>query len=72
MLATRSQVVEASSAGCGMDTTRLKTSWAAEELGDEVPQYFSSHLSLNHPGQRPMFPIQMTGQRDKLVRALGT
>lgn len=33
--------------------------------------FFYSHLFLSHPELRKMFPIQMTGQRDKLVAALG-
>ena len=31
----------------------------------------STHLFLSHPEVRSMFPIQMSGQRDKLVTALG-
>jgi len=55
-----------------MDTVALKTSWAdVAAHGDEVPLYFYSHLFLSHPDLRQMFPIQMTGQRDKLVTALG-
>ena len=55
-----------------MDTAALKASWTqAKALGDEVPQYFYAHLFLTHPELRPMFPIRMTGQREKLVGALG-
>jgi NAD(P)H-flavin reductase len=55
-----------------MDTVALKGSWAqAAALGDEVPSYFYAHLFLTHPELRPMFPIRMSGQRDKLVAALG-
>lgn len=39
--------------------------------GDEVPLYFYSHLFLSHPELREMFPIAMSGQRDRLVTALG-
>ena len=55
-----------------MDTSALKASWAVvTAANDKVPQYFYSHLFLSHPELRPMFPIQMTGQRDKFVTALG-
>jgi NAD(P)H-flavin reductase/hemoglobin-like flavoprotein len=40
--------------------------------GDEVPLYFYSHLFLSHPELRELFPISMSGQRDRLVAALGT
>src|SRR3712207_7139108 len=55
-----------------MDTAALKGSWASVAAsGDDVPLYFYSHLFLQHPEIRSMFPIQMSGQRDKLVAALG-
>jgi hemoglobin-like flavoprotein len=55
-----------------MDTAALKGSWAkVAAAGDGVPLYFYSHLFLSHPEVRSMFPIQMSGQRDKLVAALG-
>jgi len=55
-----------------MDTAALKDSWElVAKSGDEVPLYFYSHLFLSRPDLRPMFPISMTGQRDKLVGALG-
>jgi NAD(P)H-flavin reductase/hemoglobin-like flavoprotein len=55
-----------------MDTAALKASWAnVAAAGDDVPLYFYSHLFLSHPEVRGMFPIQMSGQRDKLVAALG-
>jgi len=55
-----------------MDTGALKVSWAkVAAAGDDVPLYFYSHLFLSHPEVRSMFPIQMSGQRDKLVAALG-
>ena len=51
-----------------MDTAALRGSWAkVVEAGDDVPLYFYSHLFLSHPEVRSMFPIQMSGQRDKLV-----
>ena len=55
-----------------MDTTALKSSWEqVAKCGDEVPLFFYSHLFLSHPELRAMFPIGMSGQRDKLVGALG-
>jgi NAD(P)H-flavin reductase/hemoglobin-like flavoprotein len=55
-----------------MDTSALRDSWAVVTAAkDKVPQYFYSHLFVSHPELRSMFPIQMTGQRDKLVAALG-
>jgi NAD(P)H-flavin reductase/hemoglobin-like flavoprotein len=56
-----------------MDTASLKASWGnVTAAGDDVPLYFYSHLFLSHPELREMFPLQMTGQRDKLVAALGS
>ena len=56
-----------------MDTAALKGSWAkVAAAGDDVPLYFYSHLFLSHPEVRSMFPIRMSGQRDKLVAALGS
>jgi NAD(P)H-flavin reductase/hemoglobin-like flavoprotein len=55
-----------------MDTTALKDSWElVTKSGDDVPLYFYSHLFLSRPDLRSMFPIAMSGQRDKLVGALG-
>jgi NAD(P)H-flavin reductase len=55
-----------------MDIAGLRESWAmVAKSGDEVPQFFYSHLFLSHPEVREMFPISMSAQRDKLVRALG-
>jgi NAD(P)H-flavin reductase/hemoglobin-like flavoprotein len=55
-----------------MDTAALKDSWElVAKNGDDVPLYFYSHLFLTQPDLRSMFPISMTGQRDKLVGALG-
>lgn len=56
-----------------MDTSALKESWAVvAKSGDDVPMFFYSHLFVSHPELRPMFPVSMVGQRDKLVAALGT
>ncbi len=55
-----------------MDEQRLKESFArVAAYGDEVPLFFYSHLFLNHPETREMFPVSMAGQRDKLLNALG-
>lgn len=55
-----------------MDTAALKSSWEqVAKCGDDVPLFFYSHLFLSHPELRAMFPIAMSGQRDKLVGALG-
>ncbi|KAA1418309.1 oxidoreductase [Mumia zhuanghuii] len=55
-----------------MDAAALKESWAyVAKNGDDVPLFFYSHLFLSHPDVRSMFPISMSGQRDKLVAALG-
>jgi len=56
-----------------MDTSALRSSWASVvSAGDKMPQYFYSHLFVSHSELRSMFPVQMTGQRDKFVTALGT
>jgi len=55
-----------------VDEHRLKESFArVATYGDEVPLFFYSHLFLNHPETRDLFPVSMAGQRDKLVNALG-
>lgn len=55
-----------------VDEQRLKESFArVATYGDEVPLFFYSHLFLAHPETREMFPVSMTGQRDKLLHALG-
>lgn len=55
-----------------MDTARLKQSWnAVAAYGDQVPLHFYSTLFLSHPETRQMFPMNMAGQRDRLVTALG-
>jgi NAD(P)H-flavin reductase/hemoglobin-like flavoprotein len=58
--------------GGDIDTSALRASWAVVAAAkDKVPQYFYSHLFVSHPELRSMFPIQMSGQRDKFVAALG-
>lgn len=55
-----------------MDPERLKESFARVAMhGDEVALFFYSHLFLNHPDLREMFPISMSVQRDRLIGALG-
>ncbi|MFC9998119.1 globin domain-containing protein [Nocardia sp. NPDC127526] len=55
-----------------MNIEALQASWRqVERIGDEAVQYFYSHLFLAHPEVRDMFPIRMTGQRDKFFAALG-
>jgi NAD(P)H-flavin reductase len=55
-----------------MDVAALQDSWeTVAKSGDEVPLYFYSHLFLSHPELRELFPIAMSGQRDRLVTALG-
>lgn len=34
-----------------------------DEVGDEVPLFFYSHLFLSHPEVRQMFPVSMAAQR---------
>ena len=55
-----------------MDERRLKDSFArAAAHGDEVALFFYSHLFLDHPEVREMFPVSMVNQRDRLLTALG-
>ncbi|NAZ85670.1 oxidoreductase [Kineococcus sp. T90] len=55
-----------------MDIPAMRASFAkAAAAGDEAPLYFYSHLFLRHPEVRPMFPVSMVHQRDRLFRALG-
>ncbi|MFE9093291.1 globin domain-containing protein [Streptomyces sp. NPDC007264] len=54
------------------DSQALRDSFAlVGKSGDEVPRYFYSYLFLIAPEVRPMFPIAMGAQRDRLVAALG-
>lgn len=54
------------------DTQALRDSFAlVGKSGDEVPRYFYSYLFLIAPQVRPMFPVSMGTQRDRLVAALG-
>ncbi|SHL77081.1 globin domain-containing protein [Actinacidiphila paucisporea] len=54
------------------DSQALRDSFAlVGKSGDEVPRYFYSYLFLIAPQVRPMFPVAMGTQRDRLVGALG-
>ncbi|MBE1534759.1 globin domain-containing protein [Actinomadura algeriensis] len=56
-----------------MDSQRLKDNFAqVAQHGDTVALFFYADLFVRNPHLRDMFPIGMTGQRDKLLRALGT
>jgi NAD(P)H-flavin reductase len=56
-----------------VDTRRLQENFelVANAGGDEVGLWFYSHLFVNHPETRAMFPMSMGRQRDRLVSALG-
>ena len=60
-----------------IDTAALKASWERGRgrlrRSPAVLQFGTSIriLFLSHPEVRSMFPIQMSGQRDKLASALG-
>lgn len=55
-----------------MDAQRLKHSFdRVARQGDSVAMFFYSDLFVRNPHLRDMFPIGMSGQRDKLLRALG-
>ena len=55
-----------------MDAVTLQNSWdRVTKHGHAVPLYFYSHIFVSHPEVRSMFPLSMSGQRDKFVSALG-
>ena len=55
-----------------MDVDALRASWArVRARGDEAPALFYAMLFTMAPQLRPMFPIAMTAQRDRLLAALG-
>jgi NAD(P)H-flavin reductase/hemoglobin-like flavoprotein len=55
-----------------MDTAALQRSWdRVTKHGHAVPLFFYSHVFVSHPEVRSMFPLSMSGQRDKFVSALG-
>jgi NAD(P)H-flavin reductase/hemoglobin-like flavoprotein len=54
-----------------VDPAALKANFASVAThGDDVAMYFYSHLFLIRPEVRPMFPLAMTEQRDRLLGAL--
>lgn len=54
-----------------VDPAALKANFASVAThGDDVAMYFYSHLFLTRPEVRPMFPLAMTEQRDRLLGAL--
>ena len=56
-----------------VDTLRLQENfeYVARVGGEEVGLWFYSHLFVNHPETRSLFPMNMGRQRDRLVTALG-
>jgi len=55
-----------------MDAHALQRSWdQVTRHGEQVALYFYSHIFVSHPEVRAMFPLSMSGQRDKFVSALG-
>lgn len=54
-----------------MDVQRLRTNFAqVAQHGGEVALFFYSDLFVRNPHLRDMFPVGMSGQRDKLLAAL--
>lgn len=54
-----------------LDTAALKANFASVAAhGDDVAMYFYNYLFLTHPEVRPMFPLSMAEQRDRLLDAL--
>ncbi|MDG4791107.1 globin domain-containing protein [Micromonospora sp. WMMD1102] len=51
----------------------LKESWTlVEDRRDRVAGYFYARMFLSDPDLRTLFPVQMTGQRDRLLEAIVT
>ncbi len=51
----------------------LKESWTlVEEERDKIAGYFYARIFLSRPELRALFPVQMTGQRDRLLEAIVT
>jgi NAD(P)H-flavin reductase/hemoglobin-like flavoprotein len=51
----------------------LKESWVlVEEQREKVSGYLYAHMFLANPGLRDLFPVQMDGQRDRLLEAIVT
>lgn len=54
-----------------IDAKLIKESFAlVEKQGEIVIEYFYAHLFAHHPEVRPLFPVGMTEQRDRLFHAL--
>lgn len=56
-----------------LDPEALAANWAhvASHGGHEVAKRFYAYLFITHPEVRPLFPLNMDAQRDRLVNALG-
>lgn len=55
-----------------MDVAALKASWAqVAAIGDQAATYFYATLFSLDPTLRGLFPTSMSGQRDRLLSALG-
>jgi NAD(P)H-flavin reductase/hemoglobin-like flavoprotein len=55
-----------------MDAAALRRSWSAvDQLGDRAAAYFYAVLFTLDPRLRDLFPITMSGQRERLLAALG-
>jgi NAD(P)H-flavin reductase/hemoglobin-like flavoprotein len=54
-----------------VDPKLIRDSFAlVSAYGGDVVEYFYAHLFAQHPELRPMFPIGMAEQRDRLLKAL--
>lgn len=56
-----------------LDPEALAANWAhvASHGGQQVAKRFYAYLFITHPEVRPLFPLNMEAQRDRLVNALG-
>lgn len=51
----------------------LKESWVlVEDRRDHLASHFYARMFLSHPQLRELFPVQMTGQRDRLLESIVT
>lgn len=51
----------------------LKESWVlVEDRRDQLASHFYARMFLSDPTLRPLFPVQLTGQRNRLLEALVT
>ncbi|MGH8835416.1 MAG: globin domain-containing protein [Actinomycetes bacterium] len=54
-----------------VDPKLIRDSFALiSAYGGDVVEYFYAHLFAQHPDLRPMFPVGMAEQRDRLLKAL--